>query len=264
MAGYLKELYASGPETAIFDKPDGKKVNSLLLGTWLGVLEERADGWLKVITAGQDGWVHEKDTRDDFGLKVFFIDVGQGDSCLLECGNKRLLIDGGPGDNTLAYLKKFQYSYIPLKKGAKIHLDAVFITHFDEDHFKGIISILDDNDFTVGTIYHNGIARFATKNRPKKYDSALGETDGAEGTRTLLKTSFSSLSDAKKLVKGGGLLETFRKFLNSALRANHEKRLGSMRSLNSGDKYVPGFEGPDGLIMEVLGPLCAPDGFKWF
>ena len=172
----MSVTFAAKPETPIYSIPkrDGrKKINTVLMGTWLGI-KDRQDEWLEVITAGPDGWVHEDDTRADRVLKVFFIDVGQGDGVLIETpSNKRILVDGGPGRNVYNYLTNWQYEYLLNKSNPRVHIDAVIVSHFDADHYGGIIPILEDRRFTFGTIYHNGIARFrsntATRKRPGRY-----------------------------------------------------------------------------------------------
>lgn len=67
--------------------------------------------------------------------------------------DRRMLIDGGKNEAALSYLK-WKYH---LKKYEKI-FDAVILTHGDEDHSKGLISILNDEKVLVKSIYHNGIA----------------------------------------------------------------------------------------------------------
>jgi competence protein ComEC len=274
MAEIIRVLYAGRPETKVYDKPVGKKrlVNVVLHGTWLGVVEERADGWVKVRTAGPDGWVRESDTRADLGLKMFFIDVGQGDSCLVEVPGKRLLVDGGPKWNTRGYLRNWQYSYL-LKEKKQIRLDCVIVSHFDDDHFAGLIPIIKDKNFEIGAIYHNGIARFARRrtDRPAEYDTDLGQTDahGQQGAkRTYLKTTFSSVEDAKKLLRKGGLRSRFKKFLEAVVEAKDKGRLGSMRRLTVHSGHVPGFSSQAGLRVDVLGPVpLSPTGpvyYPWF
>ena len=70
------------------------------------------------------------------GMKLHFIDVGQGDSTLIETPeNKIILIDGGPpgaGKKVLAYLEKQQIYKI----------DLVIATHPDVDHIGGLIPVL--------------------------------------------------------------------------------------------------------------------------
>jgi len=67
-------------------------------------------------------------------LKMFFVDVGQGDGVLIEFGNKKILVDAGPNINLKNYLTGWQYSYL-LHANKKIHFDYVFISHFDYDHY---------------------------------------------------------------------------------------------------------------------------------
>ena len=69
-------------------------------------------------------------------LKVHFINVGQGDSILIQApGGKNMLVDGGPrtaGDDVVKFLKN---------KGVK-SLDYVVATHPDADHIGGLINVL--------------------------------------------------------------------------------------------------------------------------
>lgn len=77
-------------------------------------------------------------------LKIHFLDVGQGDaSFIITPKNKTILIDGGGsissdfniGENTLI-------PYI-LDRGYK-KIDIVIISHFDNDHVGGILSLLQE------------------------------------------------------------------------------------------------------------------------
>jgi len=78
-------------------------------------------------------------------LKVHFIDVGQGDSILVDLKNTEILIDGGgksPG--VVAYLDNYV-------DGA---LEVVVATHPHADHIGGLIAVL--SAFDVEEIWHNG------------------------------------------------------------------------------------------------------------
>lgn len=70
-------------------------------------------------------------------MSVHFIDVGQGDSILIQSPNgKTMLIDGGvkgAGKNIVAYLKE---------QGVT-KLDYVVATHPDADHIGGLIAVLN-------------------------------------------------------------------------------------------------------------------------
>jgi len=81
--------------------------------------------------------------RDE--LKVHFIDVGQGDSILVDLGETEILIDGGdksPG--VVAYLNNYV-------EGA---LEVMVATHPHADHIGGLIAVLDV--FEVKEIWLNG------------------------------------------------------------------------------------------------------------
>ncbi|WP_338652675.1 MBL fold metallo-hydrolase [Sporosarcina psychrophila] len=81
-------------------------------------------------------------------LKVHFIDVGQGDSILIQAPNgKNMLVDGGSkgsGAKVVSFLKE---------KGVK-SLDYVVATHPDADHIGGLIPVL--NAFPVTNFVNSG------------------------------------------------------------------------------------------------------------
>ena len=68
-------------------------------------------------------------------LSVHFIDVGQADCALLECGGEYMLIDGGNKDDgqlVVSYLEQQGVEY----------LNTVICTHAHEDHVGGLPSVL--------------------------------------------------------------------------------------------------------------------------
>ena len=78
-------------------------------------------------------------------LKVHFIDVGQGDSILVDLGDTEILIDGGdksPG--VVTYLADYVDGPI----------EVIVATHPHADHIGGLIAVLDV--FEVAEIWHNG------------------------------------------------------------------------------------------------------------
>jgi competence protein ComEC len=69
-------------------------------------------------------------------LRVSFLDVGQGDSSLIQTANgKIVLIDGGPDNLALRRLGESLPFY-------KRNIDLIIISHYHDDHITGLIEIL--------------------------------------------------------------------------------------------------------------------------
>ncbi|MDI3496291.1 MAG: competence protein ComEC [Patescibacteria group bacterium] len=68
-------------------------------------------------------------------LRLSFLDVGQGDACLLNFNNEKIiLLDGGPSDILLRRLGESLPFY-------KRKIDLVIISHFHEDHINGLVEL---------------------------------------------------------------------------------------------------------------------------
>lgn len=77
-------------------------------------------------------------------LNIYFIDVGQGDSTFIVTPkNKTILIDGGgSSSNEYDVGKSTLLPYILDRGYTKI--DYIFISHFDQDHVGGILTIIQE------------------------------------------------------------------------------------------------------------------------
>ncbi|WP_138207744.1 ComEC/Rec2 family competence protein [Haloimpatiens lingqiaonensis] len=85
-----------------------------------------------------------KSEKSPNNILVHYINVGQGDSILVQVNNKNMLIDAGPRDSKdklISYLKK-----VNIKK-----LDYFIVTHPHEDHIGGASYII--NSFDVVNFY---------------------------------------------------------------------------------------------------------------
>ena len=83
-------------------------------------------------------------TYTNHGLRLYFIDVGQGDSCLIITEtNQTILIDGG-GSETSSYDvgKNVLVPYLLDRKIKKI--DYIIFSHFDSDHCKGLFTVMEE------------------------------------------------------------------------------------------------------------------------
>lgn len=161
------------------------------------------------------------------------------------------------------YLTAWQYKYL-LQFNKKVHIDAVYISHFDSDHYSGLIELLENVNFTFGTVYHNGIGKFLGKNRLPKYNTTLGETR-KEGRKVFLKTNFNTLDDLLVLQQEGSLQEEFTKFVFALKNARDQGRLQNVQRLRRGD-LIPDIqvEGKP-FQIQVLGPVCTDlDDFPYF
>lgn len=254
----MQVVYGNKPETILYKEPNRKKrENHVLLGTWLKVITDNPD-WYKVETAGRGkgGWVPKSDVTINPALKVFFVDVGQGDGAIIEAPNGRMLIDGGPSKNFHSFLRYSLYGPT-IKKEGSVHFDALVVSHPDADHFNGLTKVLKDPKFTFGTIYHNGILRYYS-NTPKGSEFDLGNITNDENGQSYLTDTASTLSQLQARINTGSLMSQFRKFWEAALEAKEQGRLHSARRLTNRDDFVPGFKPKAGelrLVAKVLGPV---------
>ena len=85
----------------------------------------------------------KKEVSNNIKSQVTYINVGQGDSTLIQNNNQTVLIDAGHGDGyenaSLNYLKEH---YINT-------LDALILTHCDADHINDAKNILNTHNLQV-------------------------------------------------------------------------------------------------------------------
>jgi competence protein ComEC len=105
---------------------------------------------------------------------IYFFDVGQGDSELIQKGDYQILIDGGPDDKVLAELGKA----MPI---GDRKIEMVVLTHPHADHLAGLNQVLDR--YEVDRIYGSGVISatdqylaFLNKIKDKKIPYFVPET----------------------------------------------------------------------------------------
>src|SRR3989338_9440781 len=87
--------------------------------------------------------------KDDKELKVYFFDVGQGDSIFIQTENKKqVLVDGGPDNKVIQRLSEA----MPFWDRT---IDLVILTHPEKDHIAGLIEVL--KRYKVRGIIETGI-----------------------------------------------------------------------------------------------------------
>ena len=76
------------------------------------------------------------DSKNEDGLKVYFLDIGQGDSIFIETENKiQILVDGGPDNKVIQELSRV----MPFWDRT---IDFIILTHPDHDHIAGLPEVL--------------------------------------------------------------------------------------------------------------------------
>jgi len=94
-------------------------------------------------------WNAVYDRRPSNLLRVYFFDIGQGDSIFVDTpSHGRILIDGGPNRRVLSELGKV----LPFSDK---RIDVVIETHPDKDHIGGLPEVI--NRFKVGLFLEPGV-----------------------------------------------------------------------------------------------------------
>lgn len=254
-----KTRYAKGPLVYLYDRANmSTKKRQLLWGDWLRIGDDINDKWSEVIWGENTFAIKKTDYQTERLLEMIFLDVGQGDGCILTTpqtgANERILIiDAGVGNNMERFLK---WRFKDFKKEFKFH--AAVITHPDKDHYYGFQKIFDNEQISFANVYHNGLME-------RTGDDLLGPvTDGFLTDFRASRTSARNLySDPD--VRGG---KYYPKLIYTALQSDRFDDV-SMLSTRHGQKedgrsWMPGFAPSNwrDLTIEVLGPVVerAPNG----
>lgn len=243
---------------------DGRTQN-LLWGDWLDVSDDPADAknylvnwsyWNRdtdAVFAKQFG-IAKKHCQAEPLLEMIFIDVGQGDGCIVSVpdgnGHKTMIVDAGDGDNMYRFLRWRTQGF---RRGTAF--DSAIITHPDKDHYQGFAPIFDRTEIGFKSVYHNGLVERQTTDK----EDILGDRANGYCTdvRVTAADAHALLSDPAN--RGGKL---YPNLMWTALT-----RFGDVQMLSTlageqvdGRAYVPGFapEGSDTAI-EILGPVPEPD-----
>lgn len=244
-----------------------QRVRDVRWGDFLNIVSQTGDGWAEIAWGAARYFIREADIAPVRPLELLFVDVGQGDGCLVvspDTGPEErvLVVDAGQRDNMLALIK---WRFGKLKKRFQFH--AAVITHPDQDHYLGFRSIFRHQHAHFDRVYHNGLAERAGSD-------PLGPSDVA-GTHLIGLVPDRATLEAVYAPGSPNLAKTYGKVMRDALDGG---RVGDIRMLSTlhghqdaGRTWMPQFAPSDGraFTIEVLAPVpgAAADGgpmLRWF
>ena len=131
------------------------------------------------------------------GLKVHFIDVGQGDSAVVELpDNKILMIDAGPKKSSEALINYLENTIF---EDGYDKIDYLILTHSDEDHIGSAPDVIEKYD--IEYVF-----------RPNIYSKSEEAPTGAKKHTTNIwdetVTGFTSKTEAEKIIFCSDYVET--------------------------------------------------------
>ena len=268
-ATYPSAFVYDSPDRKASGKPDGKVIEDLLWGDYVGVASagdaESVNGFDKVQIRGKRvGWMEPEGYQRERLLEVIFVDIGQGDGCLMITpDHKFFVIDAGERDNMYRFLRwRFKFD----RQDEPISFTGI-LTHPDKDHYAGFASLFEDDNVRFSTLYHNGIIE-------QRGDDPLGAEKKFDGDRfiTGLRTTTQEMRD---FLDGDSWRHPTRAQYNKqypkTLNLAHEQdRFDEITALDSttNNGFLPGYEEDQEVSIRILGPLLedcgdGDKGLRW-
>ncbi|HSK70461.1 MAG TPA: MBL fold metallo-hydrolase [Pyrinomonadaceae bacterium] len=243
-----KAVYAGYPTAFVYKEPNGRspKIGHLLWGTWIEHQEEEQGDWAKVRIRGWDlnrqrkiGWMRKSDFQTNRVLEVYFVDVAQGDGCLVITPDDKFhLIDAGEGRNMAAFLRwKFNLA----KFQGNITFENTIISHADSDHYKGFLEILKEPKIKFKNVYHNGLVE-------RTGSDLLGRRENGFMTEIVVDDA-----DLNAIINDPA--KVGRKNYPTLMKKLRENG-AAIKMLCCEDEYLPGYgQENDELKIRVLAPV---------
>lgn len=194
-------------------------------------------------------------------MMVSFVDVQQGDACVVETPKKKvMLIDGGENQLFARYMAS---RYPGTTADAPQTIDCIVVSHGDADHFEGLPKLLESETHATPKkrifikplrIYHNGIAKAPSRINGKTTPDLklLGKTKkkGDDEYIIGLETDLLKTEDAK-------LNQPFKAW-KKALKAYRDRNDTLLIDrLDNSSKGKFDFLNDENIGVKVLGPIIS-------
>jgi beta-lactamase superfamily II metal-dependent hydrolase len=147
--------FAGYPTALVYEgEPRKSKVKKQLLwGDWIRVKPSNGGAFVPVHVRGEDGFMATADMQKERLLELIFVDVGQGDGCLIITPeDKQVVLDAGEGRNMASFLK---WRFAGFKQ--RFNFKAAIISHSDKDHYAGFGDLFQLPNVYFDTVYTNGL-----------------------------------------------------------------------------------------------------------
>ncbi|MCA9060680.1 MAG: hypothetical protein KDA85_19345, partial [Planctomycetaceae bacterium] len=248
----VKKRFAGYPTADVYEDDNGrkgrKKIQQLLWGDEFLQYEETDGDYVRVqVRVGEGsvtkkGWMKSGSIARERLLEATFVDIGQGDGCLLVMpDNRRYVIDAGKQDHMSRFLK---WRFMFMKD--RTDFEAAVITHPDADHYQGFDAVLSLKNAVFRNVYHNGLVE-------RRGDHSLGEP---VGSHLRVFPPIVTDQDLRQLLdgeKGKKSRKNYPDLLTKA--ANQTQPTAKFQMLSRADEYLPGCEADKNVVVQILGPV---------
>lgn len=270
-----KNYFVSKTDVYLYSLPSkGQKINHLLLGDWLRVLDPKIqNGSVQVRSRNTEGWLKTSDFSENRALEVNFVDIGQGDGChIVTPDDDIIVIDAGVGSNMNRFLSwRYNLRSRNVKRATDFDsdkpekepwpIDYVVISHPDNDHYYGFLNVFKNLKLKFNSVYHNGIVERpnGTQDPSLEYPDDLGGY-APEGDKKYVWDVITTSEKMKDLIETHPktrkqYLSTLRACIANTPNVTFEALSLDIDELQN-ELYLGPFDQNNDVTLRILGPIA--------